>query len=810
MSGLEAYYDRHHATIYLNVLSLFEGPTFLNMCQSIEGALASDEEIDVEAWLRSQESAEMKLALHAFLLSNVVLLVQDELEIDLNCFELLKNLANIKSILCSQIEKMDSKLEPLQRLLRSPVPSLSIVFDATNSIQVLRLQPSDIDAYINEAQKSLEQQSRALFKRSQFESLFQSPSSQFSHVVHLGPSPIESILATLNSHNELPTSHSSRSVQDLRRWLVAKMHAIHASAHHIGSTSSSTPQETEAKKRKKGKPRPKTFTEGWSLATSQEWFSLSHSLLQWFCSDIPTSTAFGEGGMDADEIFSAECCRHAVQSARGTYFAGLPSTYGSIYHNKRIQLALRVFNSLARGPLTESTKTEFLAECNAYWNSDHRKCDAVSMTNRPCLHSYHITREEASELHQKSLALKMTAALAASAPSYSPSIKGNASSDTAPASSNSRQKKEKEGGPISTASSTASTATEPPILPHSSDYKCLHRCNCGKNQTTRSDPFTLEQANTTFYSNPECCRYLPSLLESHLRKIRDQSDTDGPSQKEDVEDLQLLAMPHSWRLVNLGWEATVIGPKNETLSNTQGSISLSKSQNLSSTLSSNTPAYIAGQSGFYEGFEALLPWSIDLNGSMAFMAANSDSPTPNFHTSSSAESTSASSSPLAYIGLEYECHDGHRWFADVEHIASVGSSPSADTDASRKPLSSGIQSLLETSFLPIYSSCKCGKKTAQLQRIYFATPRDPSIRITFNPIVHALGKTALEDDGTPQKFLLDSGIQDHLVLPQDHVICIRLPYIYTLNNEPLLQGEMDKDSDCRFFLEPRSFGLITT
>lgn len=821
MSGLEAYYDRHHATIYLNVLSLFEGPMFLNMCHSIETTLVthsnSEEDIDIEAWIRSQKNAEMKLALHAFLLSDVIFLVQEELQLDLDCLELLKNLANVKAMLSVQLDKTDSKLESLQRLMSCPVPSLSVVFDATKSLTSGNLpKTADMEAFIAEAQKSLEQQCRSLLRRSQFESLFQSHASQIAHVVHLGDAPLDSTLHALTLESELPTCHSSRSIQDLRRWLVSKMHAVHASAHHLGLVTAPSAADADGKKKKKGKTRPKTFAEGWSLATAQEWFSLSHMLLQWLCSDNSASSIFEDGGMDADEIFSTECCRHALQSARSTYFAGLPTTYGSIYHNKRVQLALRVFGSLARGPLTESSKTQFLAECSAYWNADHRKCDAVSMTNRPCTHSYHVTREEAAEANSKSLGLKMTAALAASAPAYSPSKPSTPVKDAALWSS-SKGTREKENAPTLTASpSSQSQAVAPPLLPHASGYTCLHRCNCGKSQTLRSDPFTLDQANTTFYSNPGCCRYLPSLLESHLRKIRAQAEKDGPADKEDVEDLQLLAMPHSWRLVNLGWEATVIGSKADNLTHSQGAQPLSKSQNLTPAASPSAPVYIAGQSGFYDNCDALLPWTINLKGSMAFTATtgetNFESSTPAYHASSSSDAIQVSdfsTSSQAHIGIEYECHDGHRWLANLQHFASLSASSSGDSDTSAKPFSD-IQSLLETSFLPIYSKCKCGSKIAQLQRIYIATPRDPSIRIAFNPIVHAQGKAALEDDGTPQKFLLDSGIQDHLVLPQDHLVCIRLPYIYTLDDKPLLQGEMESDAQCRFFLEPRSFSLVST
>ena len=47
-----------------------------------------------------------------------------------------------------------------------------------------------------------------------------------------------------------------------------------------------------------------------------------------------------------------------------------------------------------------------------------------------------------------------------------------------------------------------------PTMPHKSSLIFISACNCGKKQSSRDDPFSLIDANFTFYSemDDECCR----------------------------------------------------------------------------------------------------------------------------------------------------------------------------------------------------------------------------------------------------------------------------------------------------------------
>jgi hypothetical protein len=45
-----------------------------------------------------------------------------------------------------------------------------------------------------------------------------------------------------------------------------------------------------------------------------------------------------------------------------------------------------VFESIALGPATSHFWTRLVEECTTYWKDGHEMCDAVSLTNQPCIY----------------------------------------------------------------------------------------------------------------------------------------------------------------------------------------------------------------------------------------------------------------------------------------------------------------------------------------------------------------------------------------------------------------------------------------
>lgn len=647
-------------------------------------------------------------------------------------------------------------------------------------------------------------------------------------------------------------------------------------------------------------------------------------------------------------------------------------------------MALKVYASLARGPSSFHTKSRLLHHCATYWNQGHRKCDALSLTHRPCVHSYHLTKveeekaillERRSRIAQRPLdgdltkedagdngmgessdriearegtkqddrkisslplpsasvdptgganasssshldvhvekkeysaSSKMMAELAASAPTYSPSTPSQSSSltpsplklpslgDTSPTATTHLLS-------APAASSASPLGLNPPTLQHCSKFKALHRCNCGKSQKVREDPFDLFQANTCFYLHSDCCRHLPSLLEGKYSTMKPKEREGTLEGEEGVLSRSPLRHPHQHpqQHAYASWEAIVIGPTSEAIEReANGNEKANRASSLPPSPSAHPlvlpqgGASLVGQTGFVEGYASLLRWSVKSSFGAPSSAPNpsSDLSDPSTvpttakspreskvsssgqpHTLTTPSSSPTTSDPLnsdegetpldAYLGFEYECQAGHRWLATPTVFAALGLVP-PPFDPSAPDLD--LQHLLESSYIPIYCLCTCGKKTAQLQRLYIATPLHPSLRITFNLLVQIHGKATQEGldaltpsseghQGRPPKIQkqagdraslaptttfnakeivntpdkthaspsypaatplprihLDSGLSDHLILPPGQLICLRLPYIYAHLDEPLIQEKMTYNSECRFFLEPHSFGLVAT
>ncbi|GFO14056.1 protein smg8 [Plakobranchus ocellatus] len=143
-----------------------------------------------------------------------------------------------------------------------------------------------------------------------------------------------------------------------------------------------------------------------------------------------------------------------------------------------------------------------------------------------------------------------------------------------------------------------------------------------------------------------------------------------------------------------------------------------------------------------------------------------------------------------YLGMEYECPRGHRFFCSgPDKIIKVSSNSIVKDNASR----------LVHMDMPLYTPCHCKQPKgclAQMMRVFVATPRDipgvPSLRVLVNPLVQPAppsstlslpSQTAssssvpspLSPAGCPQ---FHPGLDSPLELPPDGLWVIRLPSIY--------------------------------
>eukprot|EP00117_Sycon_ciliatum_P035779 scpid49791/ scgid27053/ Protein SMG8; Protein smg-8 homolog len=155
--------------------------------------------------------------------------------------------------------------------------------------------------------------------------------------------------------------------------------------------------------------------------------------------------------------FSESRCSKAAPAAFNAYKEGLPDLYTTSQHKVQLDNALRVFSVQSRGPSMHVYIDEIRQRCEEYWEDGHKACEQISMTGRTCHLPYHLL----------------------------PKTSDNGGSEE-------------------------SDGTDTPRMQHSNNHVALHSCNCGRLQTDRPDPFTLKDANFTFYETLElgCCGQL--------------------------------------------------------------------------------------------------------------------------------------------------------------------------------------------------------------------------------------------------------------------------------------------------------------
>lgn len=126
----------------------------------------------------------------------------------------------------------------------------------------------------------------------------------------------------------------------------------------------------------------------------------------------------------------------------------------------------------------------------------------------------------------------------------------------------------------------------------------------------------------------------------------------------------------------------------------------------------------------------------------------------------------------SYIGNEYECPRGHRFFCSA-------SDKMVKASASGHVRENAVK--LVTANMPLYFPCPCRSSKplhlAQLTRTYVVTP-DSSVTITLNPRVQPG-----EREITP---IFTTGIKDGITLPPNSYCVLRYPYVYVDENGPIL------------------------
>lgn len=448
-------------------------------------------------------------------------------------------------------------------------------------------------------------------------------------------------------------------------------------------------------------------------------------------------------------------------------------------------------------------------ECLNIWTNGRQLCEAISLTEHPCVYNLHkLPNSSSDELDtneadsakesetdkKRSRSVKSRTATTSRLKSYrNRSRQGesfvNDSSDSDLESNHSKEES------ITTSGRSSKKAV---CKPHNSNIVTVAASNCGEFQLERKDPFDLKEANYSFYegfstmafkkklfkyefqifkpSNENQTSMLEALSNNNITNNQDKPTTQA-QETQPFSYANLSQEDESAKVSNKrDGDQLFPSPVNEQpaqqplLSSVEKqSISPLRTTNLA-TLNSNE-IYLPGmthsdsppgllprfsswslvsigkysqysahsginQPGFLSNHSHLLPWDIIVSKHLVISSvdkqlmasrknskkqANSDTPLSNQLASLSLGNNSVS--VRAYIGMEYECPCGHRFFCSgPDKLSKLSANGNVKDDA--------YKLLFEN--MPLYTACPCRKETpymAQMMRVFIVTPVSYSINL---------------------------------------------------------------------------------
>ncbi|KAH9504385.1 Protein smg8 [Bulinus truncatus] len=428
--------------------------------------------------------------------------------------------------------------------------------------------------------------------------------------------------------------------------------------------------------------------------------------------------------LDISMRFSENRCNKVLPLAESAYQQDLPPFYITSYHLSRVNKAKRVFIQYARGPAFDKHMAELEASCDRFWKAGRQQCEALSLTGNLCTNKFRTGYFSSNKVHWL--------------PTDDPTDPDD----------------------------------KKPVCEHSSLIRTTAACNCGRVQAEKDDPFDHKSANFDFYRELEadCCHWLehfhfpvfspttpdakaaslPSPPASAQIPLQAQESASKDSEKTDAfSTLSELSLVLS--LGQLGPSAPELDPKisqidevreaTQTQDNDFPLSDESELKNVNSRISTEEQSIKCLElPGFFPGSNFLLPWDIPVKSEPEKWPTVSETfgggkkRQQRKLSKSNIETPETLSSIRIYLGMEYECPRGHRFFCSgPDKVIKVSSNSIVKDNASR----------LVQMDMPLYTPCHCKQPKgcmSQMMRVYIVTPRDaancPSVRVQISPYIH--------------------------------------------------------------------------
>ncbi|XP_012940822.2 protein smg8 [Aplysia californica] len=545
------------------------------------------------------------------------------------------------------------------------------------------------------------------------------------------------------------------------------------------------------------------------LPTLSTWLLAANAMQKYFfgpdqSTDVHSVVSSLTSMLDISLRFSEARCKKVMPLAEGAYQQDLPPFYITAYHLNKLSKAKRVFSQYARGPATEGHLKELEKLCTDYWKAGRQQCEVLSLTGNLCN----------SKVHRLPLEdLETSGELQLSVSEHVSQLKTKAACNCG------RMQMEKDDPfthkfanydfyqlleakccgclehiplPVfmpTTPDARAATVSVTPssFSPGSQEQQQQQQQTVdsgGKDGGEKGDVFsTLSELSLALSLGQTGA----GELDQKVNLLDGDREVTQPAQQERESTLS----PHTAERAALASTAEVKPAPVRQHSTTEylpymmhskaphGLLPTFPSFSLCRLGAASFYSHMIGLElpGFLPGGNFLLPWDIAVKNeqekwpTVSETFAGGKKRMQRKPVKAPSEGGDTMSTVRVYLGMEYECPRGHRFFCSgPDKVIKVSTNSIVKDNASR----------LVHVDMPLYTLCQCKQPKgcmSQMMRVYVVTPRDipscPSVRVLIQPSVQPQPHPCPE---------FHPGLDSPIELPHDGVWVLRLPHMYQDEN----------------------------
>ncbi|XP_053379318.1 nonsense-mediated mRNA decay factor SMG8-like isoform X1 [Mercenaria mercenaria] len=816
---IECYYDVDSSVVYLHLTSILDSYRLTSVCQKLKDASIKD----FQTLWQQEDCHNAKCLLFLFQVSHILVISHPSSSFDITYVRLFRILDSIRMKVqkCVTEQLLDLPISKDWKYNGRPCsPRVLFVFE-TSTIEYdpdelvdntgYKIRPQRIHP-IKRLQHCMEDQIYKILRKSRVitnisnNSLFAVPANQEFVFIHVyqneAADPVSFFLQQIRDNtiqHDTESDSPRKSYQSTRRGQAGtdRSRSVVLSRNggefsfkeflwqHIDMALTKGFDDNVGR-------HPVTAT--FELASSETWFTLANKLylmlfsekldpkLQPHCNTLKSL-------LETDLRFSENRCNKVLPVAESSYQENLPTHYVTNYHLSKLAQAKKVFSQFARGPACDKYMKQLEESCERFWKNGRQLCEEISLTGNHCVNPLHKTEDDPETdsnshlpLMSHSSQLKMKAACNCGkkqADKEDPFNHKAANYDF-------YQKLEemccgkldRYEFPVFKASSSDIRAASliPPVKSKIQPAKPTHKesvSSAGKGEVSgvTQGMASLSLALSLEMSFPSPCQSGGSDLfahggQSNCSPLPEQDATPNPDQPEaqspttPVSPAPLRQHSTTEYLPGMIHTESPVGllPKFPSWS----LICLGKSTLYSHTQGLDLP-------GFLSGSNFLLPWDITVQAERDKWPTVGETSGKKGKQKKGTRGKELTEVNLrVYIGEEYECPRGHRFFCSgPEKIIKVSSTSTVKDNANK----------LVNLDMPLYCPCHCRSSKgymAQMMRIYVVTPDGP-LRVSVNPLIQP----------SPHPCpIFHPGVGEEIDLSPGSLWILRLPSVYMGDQGP--------------------------